>query len=47
MRRFNGVATCHLKRGIGWRRMLDLSQAHLTASPLLSVSLNRKRLFNN
>jgi transposase-like protein len=47
MRRFNGVATCHLESYMGWRRMLDLSQGQLTAKALLSVSLNRRQRFNS
>lgn len=47
MRRFHGVATCHLESYMGWRRMIDLSQGQLTAAALLSASLNRKRVFNN
>lgn len=39
MRRFNGVATCHLANYLGWRRYLDRNHSTPSASAFLSASL--------
>lgn len=42
MRRFNGVATCHLANYLGWRRYLDRNHSTPSASAFLSASLGIK-----
>jgi transposase-like protein len=42
MRRFNGVATCHLANYLGWRRYLDRSGDYGCATSFLSASLGMK-----
>ena len=42
MRRFNGVATCHLANYLGWRRYLDRSRDNCSAASFLSASLGMK-----
>lgn len=42
MRRFNGVATCHLANYLGWRRYLDRSNHTTSRSAFLSASLGIK-----
>lgn len=40
MRRFNGVATCHLANYLGWRRSLDRHVDNDSAASFLAASLN-------
>ena len=42
MRRFNGVATCHLANYLGWRRFLDRHVDNHSAASFLSASLGMK-----
>lgn len=42
MRRFNGVASCHLANYLGWRRYLDRSHSNSSAASFLSASLGMK-----
>lgn len=42
MRRFNGVATCHLANYLGWRRYLDRHIDNHSAASFLSASLGMK-----
>ena len=44
MRRFNGVATCHLANYLGWRRYLDRNHSTAPPAAFLAASLdNRSR----
>ena len=42
MRRFNGVATCHLANYLGWRRYLDRNNDTNSAAAFLAASLGIK-----
>lgn len=42
MRRFNGVATCHLAHYLGWRRYLDRDHCVVSPSAFLSACLGIK-----
>ena len=42
MRRFNGVATCHLANYLGWRRYLDRHVDNDSAAAFLATSLGLK-----
>jgi transposase-like protein len=42
MRRFNGVATCHLTNYLGWRRYLDRNHSSACPSAFLAASLGIK-----
>jgi transposase-like protein len=42
MRRFNGVATCHLANYLGWRRYLDRHVDNDSATSFLAASLGMK-----
>lgn len=44
MRRFNGVATCHLANYLGWRRYLDRNNDTNSAAAFLAASLGIKSL---
>jgi transposase-like protein len=44
MRRFNGVATCHLANYLGWRRYLDRTHSRASPSAFLRLSLGIKNL---
>jgi transposase-like protein len=44
MRRFNGVATCHLANYLGWRRYLDRNNSVPSPAAFLSASLGIKSI---